>query len=123
MKSLVLITIFIFSFISLSSQTDLDSILNSKKHNKVEYFKDTKKIQYLENCNIYGKRHGKHYSFSREGHLIGEAKFKSGKKHGKWVVYDFNGNIVALLYYNKGARVGHWKSFNESGELIAERKY
>ena len=123
MKSLVLITIFIFSFISLSSQTDLDSILNSKKYNNVEYFKDTNKIQYLENRNIYGKRHGKHYSFSREGHLIGEAEFKRGKKHGKWVVYDFNGNLIALFYYDNGTRVGHWKSFNESGELIAERKY
>lgn len=123
MKSLVLITIFIFSFISLSSQTDLDSILNCKEYNNIEYFKDTKKIQYLENRNIYGKRHGKHYSFSREGHLIGEAEFKRGEKHGKWVVYDFNGNLVALFYYDKGARVGHWKSFNGSGELIAERKY
>ena len=123
MRGLILITFFIFCYTSSSAQTDLDSLLSCKKFNNIEYYESTKIIHYLQNTNSQGKKHGKCYSFDRNGELNGVAQFRKGKKHGNWVVYNIDGNLIASFHYYKGDRIGHWKSFNESGELITERVY
>ena len=123
MKSLIAFLILIFFSLTGTTQTYLDSILKTEKYNNIEYYTDTEIIHYVENINIYGKRHGKCYSFSRDGQLLSKAEFKRGKKHGEWSVYNGKGNLMAVFYYHKGSRTGHWKSFSDSGELIAERIY
>ncbi len=124
MKALILVTFFILHSTFILSQTDLDSIMSSNKFNHIEYYKDTQIIHYVENINVFGKKHGKCYSFNRNGVLTGIAEFKRGKKNGEWSVYHvITGSMVGLFYYKNGHRDGHWKSFDSSGKVIAELTY
>lgn len=123
MKHLITLLFLMVGLVGFS-QTDLDSLSNVDKFEKVEYYGDNGvDVRELINLDWEGRRHGTCYSFHSDGSLWGIAIFKHGKKHGDWKIYNKSGALIGEYYYKKDKRIGDWKMYDESGGLVAQRTY
>lgn len=122
MKQLVFLILVMFSYLVVGQNTALDSLYEPGKFDKIEYYNDST-IKEVYNVDLFGKRHGKFYSFYIDGSLWGYGEFKHGKKHGQWGVYRLSNNRVGYYQYSRGKRVGIWLIYDENGDIVSSRNY